>query len=142
MMLGTKARYAVMALVDMAKRNENTAISLANLAETQEIPLPYLEQIFAKLRKAGLVESVRGPGGGYKLAKTAENLSVAAIVEAVEESVQMTRCSKHDVGGCLAKNTRCLTHDFWEGLEDHISSYLQSVSLQDICSRQLPSNHR
>ena len=134
MILGTKARYAVMAMVDLAGRNSETPITLAHLADSQEITLPYLEQIFSKLKQAGLVRSVRGPGGGYVLARGAGEIFISDIVEAVEESMKMTRCEK-DTGGCLsAGKTRCLTHDLWDGLEQQIHGYLKGISLTDVRS--------
>ena len=136
MILGTKARYAVMAMVELAGRERGVPVTLAELAESQEITLPYLEQIFSKLRQGGLVESVRGPGGGYLLAREAEKITVAEIVGAVEESIKMTRCDTHEMG-CLTKKTRCLTHHLWEGLERHIEGYLSGVSLADVRARNV-----
>lgn len=135
MMLGTKSRYAVMAMVDLARRGGEEPVTLAQLAEAQDIPLPYLEQIFSQLRKGGLVESVRGPGGGYTLARDASQMPIADIVAAVDESLKMTRCGKAE-GGCLATKARCLTHDLWEGLSDHIANYLQGITLSDVCQKK------
>lgn len=135
MILGAKARYAVMAMADLASRDGGKSpVTLADLAEAQEIPLPYLEQIFARLRKEALVSSVRGPGGGYVLARTAESIRISDIVLAVDEPIKMTRCESHVQGGCLSGKARCRTHDLWEGLSSHIFSYLEGVSLQDLCS--------
>lgn len=144
MMLGTKSRYAVMAMVELALRQgeDGTAketVSLSRIAERQEIPLAYLEQIFARLKKAKLVQSVRGPGGGYRLALTTENITILAILRAVEEPVKMTRCGQTG-HGCMATKARCLTHDLWEGLGNQIDGYLQSVTLADICARNLRSH--
>ncbi len=129
MILGTKARYGVMAMVALANKNSTT--TLAELAETQGIPLPYLEQIFAKLRKAGLVDAARGPGGGYMLARAAASMRISDIVDAAEESIKMTRCEGES--GCTATKAKCITHDLWEGLEQHIHSYLSGLTLQDVC---------
>lgn len=137
MMLTTKGRYAVMALVDLAAQESESPVTLAAIAERQEIALPYLEQIFAKLRRSGLVDSVRGPGGGYALARGAENTFVSDIILAVEESIKMTRCEKESAAGCMKPKTRCLTHDLWEGLGDQIHNYLSGISLQDVIARQL-----
>ena len=137
MMLTTKGRYAVMALVDLAAQERKSPVTLAAIAERQEIALPYLEQIFAKLRRSGLVNSVRGPGGGYALARGAENTFVSDIILAVEESIKMTRCEKESSAGCMKPKTRCLTHDLWEGLGDQIHNYLSGISLQDVIARQL-----
>ncbi len=137
MMLTTKGRYAVMALVDLAAQESESPVTLSAIAERQEIALPYLEQIFAKLRRSGLVDSVRGPGGGYALARGAENTFVSDIILAVEESIKMTRCEKESAAGCMKPKTRCLTHDLWEGLGDQIHNYLSGISLQDVIARQL-----
>ena len=132
MILGTKTRYAVMAMVELAGHAPGVPVALATLADAQEITVPYLEQIFAKLKKAGLVQSVRGPGGGYVLAKPAEQLRISDIVHAVDESIQMTRCNKHETGGCMSTKARCLTHDLWSGLEEQIENYLHGFTLADV----------
>ncbi|MDX1974906.1 MAG: Rrf2 family transcriptional regulator [Rickettsiales bacterium] len=138
MILGTKARYAVMAMVDLAGRPDEKPVTLADIAAAQEITVPYLEQIFSKLKHKGLVRAVRGPGGGYVLTKRAQEIRVSDIIDAVEESMQMTRCDKHTAGGCMATNkTRCMTHDLWDGLERQIHSYLTSVSLADVRERRV-----
>lgn len=133
MILGTKTRYAVMAMVDLAGREFGRPVKLSDLAEKQEFTVPYLEQIFSKLRQAGLVKSVRGPGGGYVLAHPVDTIRVSQIVTAVDESLKMTRCDNmHKSGGCMASGARCLTHDLWDGLEQQIYNYLNSVTLADI----------
>ncbi len=138
MMLSTKGRYAVMAMVDLATQLTDKSVTLASIAERQEIPLPYLEQIFAKLKRAGIVDSARGPGGGYKLAKLAERTSIAEIIVASEEDMTMTRCGASETPGCMQSNkARCLTHDLWEGLEQQIEHYLESLSLADVCARKV-----
>lgn len=138
MMLSTKGRYAVMAMVDLATQPTDKPVTLASIAERQEIPLPYLEQIFAKLKRAAIVASSRGPGGGYKLAKDASRTSIAAIILASEEDITMTRCGASETPGCMQSNkARCLTHDLWEGLEYQIEHYLGSLSLADVCSRSI-----
>jgi Rrf2 family transcriptional regulator, iron-sulfur cluster assembly transcription factor len=138
MILGTKARYAVMAMVELAGREEGKPITLAELAEAQGITVPYLEQIFSKLKQKQMVKSVRGPGGGYVLAHNAEHIHIADIVQAVEESIKMTRCDKHSANGCMVGGSRCATHDLWDGLEGQIFGYLQSISLNDVQKRNLP----
>lgn len=138
MILGTKARYAVMALVDLAGRPADVPVSLATLAENQEITVPYLEQIFNKLKQHGVVKSVRGPGGGYILAKAPTELNISDIIAAVEESTKMTRCSKK-AEGCMANKSHCVTHHLWEGLEQQIESYLGSISLADVRARKFPN---
>ena len=136
MILGTKARYAVMAMVELAGRPPGVPVTLADLSESQEITLPYLEQIFAKLKHSGLVQSVRGPGGGYVLAKPASELRIADIVMAADESLKMTRCETHE-SGCMSTKTRCMTHHLWEGLEEQIHQYLSGVTLADVRSKKL-----
>ncbi len=137
MILTTKGRYAVMAMVDLALHQKERPVGLAAIADRQEIPLAYLEQIFAKLKRAGLVASVRGPGGGYTLATASEKISVAAIVSAAEENIKITRCAEHGTTGCMADKSRCLTHDLWEGLGHQIYGYLNAITLADVVGRKL-----
>ena len=148
MRLSTKGRYAVMAMADLAKNGrvqgsegranegrsgEGRAVSLAEIAARQEISLSYLEQLFARLRKGGLVKSVRGPGGGYRLAKGAHETVVAEIVLAVDEPIRATRCVAHGTPrGCMLAGERCITHNLWEDLGDEIHRYLSRVSLEDV----------
>ncbi len=139
MILSTKGRYAVMAMVDLAVQQSDTPITLAQIADRQEIPLAYLEQLFARLRKAELVSSVRGPKGGYLLARAAERISIAEIVLASDESLEMTRCGTSREEGCMSPSTRCLTHDLWEGLTKHIQEYLQAITLGDVRDGDLPA---
>jgi len=136
MQLSTKGRYAVMAMTDLAGRGDGRAVSLAAIAENQQISRPYLEQLFARLRREGLVQSVRGPGGGYRLARPAEALSVAEVVEAVDEPLRATRCAGHGAG-CMKGGARCLTHDLWEETGRHIRDYLAAVSLADVLAGRL-----
>ncbi|ODT86637.1 Rrf2 family transcriptional regulator [Phenylobacterium sp. SCN 70-31] len=138
MRLSTKGRYAVMAMADLAQREHEAAraVALADIAARQEISLSYLEQLFARLRRKGLVKSARGPGGGYRLARTAETTTIAEIVHAVDEPLRATRC--HGLAkGCMMRGERCLTHDLWEDLGEHIESYLASVSLADVVGGKL-----
>jgi Rrf2 family iron-sulfur cluster assembly transcriptional regulator len=137
MRLSTKGRYAVMAMVDLAKHNEGEPIALAEIAERQEISLSYLEQLFAKLRIAGLVKSVRGPGGGYLLGHAAQDTRIADIILAVDEPIRATRCSPGAPVGCRGSKTRCLTHDLWEELGNQIHLYLSSVSLADVVEQRV-----
>lgn len=137
MRLSTKGRYAVMAMADLAKNGQAQgvvrAVSLAEIAARQEISLSYLEQLFARLRKSGLVQSVRGPGGGYRLAKSAHETVVAEIVLAVDEPIRATRCIGHSSPkGCMMAGERCITHNLWEDLGDEIHRYLAGVSLEDV----------
>ena len=138
MRLSTKGRYAVMAMADLARRQTEPcrAVALAEIATRQEISLSYLEQLFARLRRKGLVQSARGPGGGYRLSKTAAETTIADIVHAVDEPIRATRCAAKGKG-CMLKGERCLTHDLWEHLGDRIEDYLASVSLADVISGRL-----
>ena len=138
MRLSTKGRYAVMAMTDLARSQgqaEGRAVALAEIAARQQISLSYLEQLFARLRRKGLVKSARGPGGGYRLARTADATSIAEIVHAVDEPLRATRC--HAGKGCMIKGERCLTHDLWADLGDRIEDYLASVSLADVIGGRL-----
>jgi Rrf2 family transcriptional regulator, iron-sulfur cluster assembly transcription factor len=137
MRLSTRGRYAVMAMVDLAKHGAGGPVCLAEIAERQEISLSYLEQLFAKLRKSGLVKSVRGPGGGYLLAFPAEETRIADIILAVDEPIHATRCSPGSPAGCKSDRSRCLTHDLWEELGNQIHLFLSSVSLADVCERRV-----
>lgn len=138
MMLSTKGRYAVMAMVDLATQPQEKPVALASIAERQEIPLAYLEQIFAKLKRAGIVTSNRGPGGGYRLGKAAEKISISAVVNAAEEDISVTRCHGASGDGCMKSTTaRCVTHDLWDGLERQIEHYFESLSLADVCARKV-----
>lgn len=138
MNLTTKGRYAVMAMVDMGMHQRGEPLALAVISERQGIALNYLEQIFAKLRKAGLVQSVRGPGGGYVLCSELHQITISDIVLAVEESIKMTRCKVNDVErGCMHDKSRCMTHDLWDGLSQHIFMYLHSVTLAQVCNKEI-----
>lgn len=139
MQLSTKGRYAVMAMADLASHSRGEAVPLAAIAERQELSLTYLEQLFVKLRRAGLVDATRGPGGGYRLTQDAHSVPISAIMVAVEEPVKMTRCHLEDKGGCVG-DSRCLTHDLWRALGDHIFDFLGSVSLGDIVDNAMAKN--
>ena len=133
MRLTTKGRYAVMAMADLARNGADRAVSLAEIATRQEISLSYLEQLFARLRKSGLVKSVRGPGGGYRLPRESCETAVAEIVLAVDEQIRATRCvGAGSPKGCMIKGERCITHHLWEDLGQEIHRYLASVSLEDV----------
>ena len=137
MKLSTKGRYAVTAMTDLAAHSKGEPVTLADIAERQEISLSYLEQLFCKLRKGGLVKSVRGPGGGYRLSKSAAQTRVADIVMAVDEPLKATGCNVGDEHGCHSKRGRCLTHDLWEELSNHIYLFLNSVTLADVVERNV-----
>lgn len=138
MKLNTKGRYAVMAMADIARCGQGKAIPMAQIAERQHISLPYLEQLFSKLRRAKLVSSMRGPGGGYVLARPADIIYIGEIMQAVGEPVKMTRCNRDtsDIGGCIDGDD-CITHTLWNALSDHIYSFLGSISLQDVIDKKV-----
>ncbi len=137
MKLGTRGRYAVMAMVDLARQAGGNPVSLADIAERQEISLSYLEQLFAKLRRSGLVASVRGPGGGYLLAHDRDQIRISDIIVAVDESLHAVRCTPGEAIGCRGDRSRCLTHDLWEELSNQIHLYLSSVTLGDVCEKRV-----
>lgn len=130
MELNTKGRYAVTAMAELAQAADGTALALSSIADRQLISLAYLEQIFLKLRRAGLVESARGRTGGYRLARPASEIRIADIMTAVEEDMRMTRCGA-DTATCLP-GRRCITHGLWNALSDHIESFLFTVTLQQV----------
>ncbi|MFC4698948.1 Fe-S cluster assembly transcriptional regulator IscR [Glaciecola siphonariae] len=133
MKLTSKGRYAVTAMLDLALHSKNGPVSLAAISERQDISLSYLEQLFAKLRRTKLVRSVRGPGGGYTLNKEPQLLSVGAIIEAVNENIDATKCQgKADCQG----GERCLTHSLWQNLSDRISDFLHQISLQELMQKR------
>ncbi len=132
MKLSTKGRYAVTAMADIALHSKGRPLSLSEISERQKISLAYLEQLFGKLRRAGLVRSMRGPGGGYTLARDAEDIAISQIMAAVEEKLQATQCSGEVGEGCAVAGTRCLTHNLWERLSAHVHLFLQQTSLQDV----------
>ena len=142
MKLSTKGRYAVMAMVDLAKFSQGRPVALAEIAERQEISLSYLEQLFAKLRRNGLIRSVRGPGGGYMLARSAVDTRVSDIIMAVDEPIRATRCRIGSPVGCQSDRSRCLTHDLWEELGNQIHIFLSSVSLDDVVQRRVLGTSR
>jgi Rrf2 family transcriptional regulator, iron-sulfur cluster assembly transcription factor len=131
--LTTKGRYAVTAMLDLAIHHGHGPITLADIAQRQSISLSYLEQLFARLRKRSLVSSVRGPGGGYSLARDAGEIFVAEVIAAVDESVDTTRC--HGGHNCQ-DNQRCLTHDLWQDLSSRIYEYLNGISLKELTARR------
>lgn len=141
MQLSTKGRYAVMAMTELAGHTGARAVPLAAIAEHQQISRPYLEQLFARLRRRGLVKSVRGPGGGYLLARPASELSIAEVVSAVDEPLRATRCAGSGAG-CMRGGARCLTHDLWAETGRQILDYLSSVSLADVLAGRLRPDRR
>jgi Rrf2 family iron-sulfur cluster assembly transcriptional regulator len=140
--LSTKGRYAVMAMADLAHHSSGRPVALAEVAVRQEISLSYLEQLFGRLRRGGLVNSVRGPGGGYMLARDPEQMRIADIILAVDEPIKATRCTPGSPNGCHSHRGRCLTHDLWEELGNQIYLYLSSVTLADVCERRVLGSSR
>lgn len=134
MKLTTKGRYAVTAMLDLALHDTKGPITLADIARRQDISLYYLEQLFTKLRKHGLVESSRGPGGGYRLAILASDITVARVIYSVDESIDVTRCGGQQ--NCQGE-LRCLTHDLWMELNRHVSEFLNKITLAEIIQRHM-----
>ena len=135
MKMSTKGRYAVMAMIDIGIHSGGAPVSLADIAARQAISQEYLEQLFGKLRKAGLVESARGPGGGYKLAREAADIPMASIIEAVDEPLRVTRCDGDAVEGCV-NGERCCAHDLWSSLGRQMMYFLDSISLDDVVAKR------
>jgi len=150
MRLSTRGRYAVMAMVELAARQDamapaaagkaNPPVSLAEIAAAQMLSLAYLEQLFGPLRRAGLVASARGPGGGYRLARPAREIAISAIVDAVDEPIRATRC-EDGAPGCLA-GRRCLTHDLWAELGEQIRLFLAGLTLEDVIRNEVAGRAR
>jgi len=130
--LTTKGRYAVTAMLDLAFHSQKSPVTLTDIATRQIISLSYLEQLFARLRKAGMVTGVRGPGGGYQLSRNPDDISIAAIISAVDEQLDSTKCGGK--ANCH-NNNPCLTHDLWMGLSAQIHNYLDGISLAEILAR-------
>lgn len=142
MILTTKGKYAVMAVIDLIDEGKNLGckknpVSLLSISQRQNISLSYLEQIFTNLRKADIVSSIKGPGGGYVLKKPAEKITVFEIIKATGENIKMTNCGNKALDSCSfgtkKLNAKCKTHHLWNGLEKTIQNYLNSISLFDIC---------
>lgn len=135
MRLTTKGRFAVTAMIDLALRQSGGPVTLAAISQRQQISLSYLEQLFGKLRRNQLVESTRGPGGGYTLGRKADEITVADIIVSVDEPIDATGCSgKHN---CLGDGTPCLTHDLWDQLNAKMVEFLSSITLQKLIDEQL-----
>jgi Rrf2 family transcriptional regulator, iron-sulfur cluster assembly transcription factor len=135
MKMSTKGRYAVMAMIDIAQDTSGGPVSLAAIAERQDISQEYLEQLFAKLRRAGLVDSSRGPGGGYRLSRTADLISMAEVISAADEPLRVTRCDGDAVDGCV-RGERCCAHDLWSSLGRQMMYFLSSITLDDVVSKR------
>ena len=137
MKLTTKGRYAVMAMADLASYANSRAISLTEISSRQNISLAYLEQIFIKLRNKKLVKSKRGATGGYILDRPATEIKLSSIIFAVDEEVKMLNCKKNSKKGCNNKSTKCITHNLWDELDQHINNFFEKVKLQDLVKQNI-----
>ena len=132
MKLTTKGRYAVMAMADLALYKDNGPVSLTDISLRQNISLAYLEQIFIKLKNNNLVKSTRGAHGGYVLDKPADEIKILNIISAVDEEVKMLNCKKESKKGCNNKSSKCITHNLWDQLDQHINGFFEKVKLQEL----------
>ena len=140
MKLNSKARYAVMALADLAKNNVKEPTSLTEISLRQGISIDYLEQLFSKLRKNNLVHSVRGPSGGYVLSKPPDEIKLLSIINAVDEKIKTVKCRKESKKGCNGKSIKCITHNLWDDLEAHINKFFYDNTLSDILFKEVRNN--
>ena len=135
MKLTSRGRYAVMAMADLAKNNVKKPTSLAEISLRQGISIAYLEQLFLKLRKNNLVQSSRGPSGGYVLSKPPDEIKLLSIINAVDEKIKTVKCKKESKKACNGKSIKCITHDLWDDLEIHINNFFEKNTLKDIVYR-------
>ena len=135
MKLTSKGRYAVMAMADLAKTDAIQPVSLTEISLRQGIPISFLEQIFLKLKRNNLVQSSRGPLGGYLLTRSPEEIKLSSIIKAVDEKIKTVGCKKESTKGCTGKSTKCITHDLWDDLEHHINNFFEKNTLRDILYR-------
>ena len=135
MKLTTKGRYAVMAMADIALFRDKGPISLSDVSFRQNISLAYLEQIFIKLKNKNLVKSIRGAKGGYVLVIPPEDIKISSIISAVDEEVKMLNCKKESKRGCNNKSSKCITHNLWDQLDQHINNFFEKVKLQDLVKK-------
>ena len=142
MKLTSKGRYAVMAMADLAKTNANRPTSLTEISLRQGISISFLEQIFLMLKRNNLVESSRGPLGGYLLTKLPEEIKLSSIIKAVDETVKTVGCKKESKKGCTGKSIKCITHNLWDDLETHINNFFDRNTLKDIIYRVNKSHHK
>ena len=142
MKLTSKGRYAVMAMADLAKINVKKPTSLTEISLRQGISIAYLEQLFLKLRKNNLVQSVRGPSGGYLLSKNPEEIKLLSIIRAVDEKVKTVKCKKESKKGCNGKSVKCITHNLWDDLEAHINKFFEDNTLNDILFKEVRNNSK
>ena len=142
MKLTSKGRYAVMAMADLANTNANEPINLTEISLRQGISISFLEQIFLKLKNNNLVESTRGPSGGYSLTKSPEEIKLSSIINAVDEKIKTVKCKRESKRGCNGKSSKCITHDLWDDLESHINNFFETNTLKDILYRSRKNNQR
>ena len=135
MKLKTKGRYAVMAMADLALFKDEGPISLTDISLRQNISLAYLEQIFIKLKQENLVKSVRGAKGGYVLESPPEEIKISHIISAVDEEIKTLNCKKESKRGCNNKSSKCITHNLWDQLDQHINSFFEKIKLQDLVKK-------
>ena len=140
MKLTSKGRYAVMAMADLAKNNVKEPTSLTEISLRQGISIAYLEQLFLKLRKNNLVQSVRGPSGGYVLSKPPGEIKLLSIINAVDEKIKTVKCKKESKKGCNGKSIKCITHNLWDDLEIHINKFFEDNTLSDILFKEVRNN--
>ena len=136
MKLTSKGRYAVMAMADLAKNNVKKPTSLAEISLRQGISISFLEQLFLGLKKNNLVESARGPKGGYILSKSPEEIKLSSIIYAVDEKIKTVKCKKTSKKGCNGKSVKCITHNLWDDLENHIYNFFEKNTLRDILYKE------
>ena len=137
MKLTSKGRYAVMAMADLAKNNVKEPTSLTEISLRQGISIDYLEQLFLKLRKNNLVQSARGPSGGYVLSRPPNEIKLLSIINAVDEKIKTVKCRKESKGGCNGKSIKCITHNLWDDLEIHINKFFEDNTLNDVLFREV-----
>ena len=142
MKLTSKGRYAVMAMADLAKNDAKEPISLAEISLRQGISIDYLEQLFLKLRKNNLVQSARGPSGGYVLSKPPDEIKLLSIISAVDEKIKTVKCKKESKKGCNGKSIKCITHNLWDDLENHINKFFENNTLNDILFKEVRNNSK
>ena len=137
MKITSRGRYAVMAMADLAKNNVKEPTSHTEISLRQGISIDYLEQLFLKLRKNNLVQSARGPAGGYVLSKPPEDIKLLSIVSAVDEKIKTVKCRKESKKGCNGKSIKCITHNLWDDLEAHINKFFEDNTLNDILFKEV-----
>ena len=142
MKLTSKGRYAVMAMADLARNNAKKPINLTEISLRQGISLSFLEQLFLKLKKNNLVLSSRGPNGGYILSRDPDEIKLLSIISAVDEKIKTVKCKRESKKGCNGKSVKCITHDLWDDLENHINKFFENNTLNDILFKEVRNNSK